>query len=214
LPNKRCCAGSEATRPAWSAATAILNAAGIIEGVNPATERIFGYGPAELIGHNVKLLMPDNYRVEHDAYLSNYLNSGVKKIIGIGREVLGFCVMRLAVLLLSFSVANAAAADALTSDSTGATWAESDLEAHRAWAKQYGSRGADGQDTLWYDLSWNLIEHCLDQITADDDGNVPSHVATKELPVLTAWCKQETDKSIARIRAEGPQDGMVYVYPK
>jgi PAS domain S-box-containing protein len=74
-----------------SAATAILtiDAAGIIEGVNPATERMFGYGPAELIGHNVKLLMPGNYRVEHDAYLANYLNSGVKKIIGIGREVSG-----------------------------------------------------------------------------------------------------------------------------
>lgn len=74
-----------------SAATAIvtIDTAGIIESVNPATERMFGFGSSELIGQNVKLLMPDNYRIEHDSYLANYLNTGVKKIIGIGREVSG-----------------------------------------------------------------------------------------------------------------------------
>ena len=51
-----------------SAATAIvtIDAFGIIESLNPATERMFGFGASELIGQNVKLLMPDNYRVEHD----------------------------------------------------------------------------------------------------------------------------------------------------
>ena len=62
---------------------------GIIETVNPATERIFGYAAAALIGHNVSMLMPPRDRAQHDGYVANYLNTGNAKIIGIGREVLG-----------------------------------------------------------------------------------------------------------------------------
>lgn len=62
---------------------------GIIETVNPATERMFGYAAAEMIGRNVNMLMPPPYREEHDQYLRNYRSSGVPHIIGNGREVLG-----------------------------------------------------------------------------------------------------------------------------
>ena len=62
---------------------------GLIETVNPAAENIFGYNKAQLIGKNVSMLMPSNYSQGHDGYLQNYLSTGDKKIIGIGREVTG-----------------------------------------------------------------------------------------------------------------------------
>ena len=66
-----------------------INQNGEIKSVNPAAEKMFGYTNSELIGRNVKMLMPQPYHDHHDGYLSAYNTSGEAKIIGIGREVVG-----------------------------------------------------------------------------------------------------------------------------
>lgn len=62
---------------------------GRIESFNAAAARIFGYAPEEVIGKSINILMPTPFREQHDDYLHNYLTTGIKKIIGIGREVQG-----------------------------------------------------------------------------------------------------------------------------
>lgn len=67
----------------------VINAKCQILAFNKACEQLFGYKAAELIGENVNRIMPVDYAHAHDHYVQNYLDTGQKKIIGIGREVQG-----------------------------------------------------------------------------------------------------------------------------
>jgi two-component system, LuxR family, sensor kinase FixL len=70
-------------------AMVVIDERGIIQSFSFAAERLFGYAPADAIGKNLKMLMPSPYREAHDGYLSRYLLTGERRIIGIGRVVVG-----------------------------------------------------------------------------------------------------------------------------
>jgi two-component system, LuxR family, sensor kinase FixL len=70
-------------------AMVVIDRDGLIRSFSAAAERLFGYTSAEICGRNVSLLMPSPYREQHDAYLQRYLATGERRIIGIGRVVIG-----------------------------------------------------------------------------------------------------------------------------
>ncbi|HLP76734.1 MAG TPA: PAS domain S-box protein [Candidatus Paceibacterota bacterium] len=62
---------------------------GLVESMNRAAEKMFGYSAGDVVGRNVSMLMPSPYREAHDGYVRKYVQTGEAKIIGIGREVIG-----------------------------------------------------------------------------------------------------------------------------
>src|SRR5437899_13001919 len=66
-------------------AMVVIDEAGLILSFSAAAEKMFGYAEDEIIGRNVKMLMPSPDRERHDQYLVNSLTTGKRKIIGIGR---------------------------------------------------------------------------------------------------------------------------------
>uniref|UniRef100_UPI003D7F3B45 PAS domain S-box protein n=1 Tax=Pedobacter sp. TaxID=1411316 RepID=UPI003D7F3B45 len=66
-----------------------IDSRGLIESVNPAGLKLFGYALEEVMGKNISVLMPEPDKSAHDGYLNRYQHTHEKRIIGIGREVRG-----------------------------------------------------------------------------------------------------------------------------
>ena len=67
----------------------VIDEAGLISSFSTTAEKMFGFEQAEIIGQNVEILMPEPYKAAHDGYMKRYLQTGEKRIIGIGRTVVG-----------------------------------------------------------------------------------------------------------------------------
>ena len=70
-------------------AMVVIDERGIMRSFSSAAERLFGYAAAEAVGRNVSILMPTPHREAHDGYLMRYLTTGERRIIGVGRVVVG-----------------------------------------------------------------------------------------------------------------------------
>jgi len=68
-------------------AIVVVDHVGTIQEFSSAAQRIFGYSREEMVGRNIRELMPEPFRREHDGYMARYMNTGEERIIGIGREV-------------------------------------------------------------------------------------------------------------------------------
>jgi two-component system sensor kinase FixL len=67
----------------------VIDEQAIVRSFSAAAIRQFGYQPEEVVGRNISMLMPEPYRTQHDGYMVRYLTTGERRIIGLGRVVVG-----------------------------------------------------------------------------------------------------------------------------
>ncbi len=166
-----------------TAVDAIITAdeAGTIESVNPATEKIFGFTEAELIGQSVSRLMPDGDAGDHDAHVHRFVESGRERILGMGRETLAKRKNG-ATFPIDISVSKAEVEDGLVfvgliRDITERKRAETELQAAKEAAEEAARR--DPLTGLWNHN--RILEHLMEELSRSDRLGTPVSVAMVDL---------------------------------
>jgi len=169
-----------------------INAHGIIESFNTACTRIFGYAAGEVIGQNIKMLMPEPYHSEHDGYLGNYHKTGQAKVIGIGREVTAQrkdgSVFPMDLSVSAFQLDGVKYFSGIIRDITGRKQAE---EAQRLLAAivEFSadaiiSRDIEGKITSWNAAAERLFGYSAAEAVGQESRIVPPERLDEELSIL------------------------------
>jgi diguanylate cyclase (GGDEF)-like protein/PAS domain S-box-containing protein len=171
--------------------TAIVNTAvdaiitsdehGTIQSINPATEKIFGYARAELIGQNVAVLMADGDARDHGGHVDRFVQSGRARILGMGRETLAKRKDG-ATFPIDISVSKAEVGDGLVfvgliRDITERKRAEAELQAAKEAAEEAARR--DPLTGLWNHN--RILEHLIEELARSDRLGTPVSVAMIDL---------------------------------
>lgn len=157
------------------------DAAGRIESINPATEKIFGYTGTELIGRNVAILMPEGDARDHDGHVERFVQGGRERILGMGRETLAKRKNG-ATFPIDISVSKAEVGDGLVfvgliRDITERKRAEAELQAAKEAAEEAARR--DPLTGLWNHN--RILEHLIEELARSDRLGTPVSVAMVDL---------------------------------
>jgi PAS domain S-box-containing protein len=136
-----------------------IDSCGIVQAFNRAAENLFGYAAAEVMGRNVKMLMPEPYFGEHDGYIESYVKTGHAKVIGIGREVTGKrkdgSTFPMDLAVSEYRIGEDRYFTGVTRDITERKLAE---DALRASEERFQAAVRATNDAIW---DWNLVTNAV-----------------------------------------------------
>jgi PAS domain S-box-containing protein len=121
-----------------------IDEAGMIESVNPSAQRLFMYEATEILGKNIRILMPEPHHSNHDGYLENYKSTGIAHVMGATRELEGLrkdgTIFPMELSVNEMQIGNRRMYSGITRDISVRKEAETALESHAAELQSFSDR--------------------------------------------------------------------------